>query len=92
MTIYEYIGLFHSKGRLVAALFFQYRKDLKFVSEVEEEMKNLVELVNKVRNANLTEATLLEDLTPGCHPTPPNSVCCFGFFEIRLHFWTNPVL
>lgn len=30
-----------------SAVFF--RKDLKFVAEVEEEIKNLVELTNKVR-------------------------------------------
>jgi len=33
-----------------APLFFLFfRKDLKFVTEVEEEIKNLVELANKVR-------------------------------------------
>lgn len=29
-----------------------YRKDLKFVAEVEEEIKNLVELTNKVRRSS----------------------------------------
>lgn len=38
-------GLLH---KIVNLLHFSSRKDLKFVTDVEEEMKNLVELANKV--------------------------------------------
>lgn len=34
---------------LISVSLFSFRKDLKFVTEVEEEIKNLAELANKVR-------------------------------------------
>lgn len=37
----------HTKNS--SAFLSSFRKDLKFVTEVEEEIKNLVELANKVR-------------------------------------------
>lgn len=44
-------------------LFFFFRKDLKFVAEVEEEIKNLVELTNKVSRSALRPLVVTSGIT-----------------------------
>lgn len=50
--VYQYASMV-TVGFICSNIFYYFRKDLKFVSETEKEMKALVEAVNKVSKGNL---------------------------------------